>query len=378
MSNIYLYTLSNKIRSILLTKIDKEILVNSNKNNLLINSQNQEQLMAKYVKSRDFTIESEEMFEGVRNNENNNIFYDLKYNCPRNKFTIFCYSSKKNNERLFPHCFIAKSLSQKKNNANTCLKKNKNFSITFKNLSKLKKDSGKKLNQKMKSIFSCNEIVDLKNLVSLSNDKNKHLKKFCGDFYIDYINNKNYDSQKLINYCFKLKKPNKEIISEVSDDDTSTNKGNKKYILLYHIIKNNHKSIPKNKSKKAINKKMVINKNNYINDSHILTSLTKKNSTNFTNVMKLYFGNIDKSNPKDKIKIKCSGKKIPNIELKKTDPFLGKNISYLHHHNSKSSEKNLKGKESEQAENTFFSELVNKMAHKTSKNLKTYSKTKLN
>ena len=127
MADINSYTLSNKIRTILLTTIDKEMLVSSNKNHLLLNSQTQEQLMKKFQDYRDFTIESEELFEGRQDNEDNNIFYDLRYNYSNNKFNFFCHSSRTCCGCLFPQTFITKLFSPKKNNANSKLKKNKNL-----------------------------------------------------------------------------------------------------------------------------------------------------------------------------------------------------------------------------------------------------------
>ena len=107
MSNINLYNLSNKIRTTLLTTIDKEMLNYSKKNHLLINSQNQEQLMKKFENYRDFTIESEESFEGELKNEEDNM---LNCNCSENKLTCFCYSPKTDNESFFPKSFIVLSL----------------------------------------------------------------------------------------------------------------------------------------------------------------------------------------------------------------------------------------------------------------------------
>ena len=360
MSDINLYILSNKIRTILLTTIDKEIFISTKKNHLLINSQSQEQLMKKFVKYIDFTIENEESFEGVLNNEDNNMFYDSRYSNSNNQSSFFCSSSNTSKKCLsFQH--ITKSQSPKKNNnTNTRLKKNKNLEISENNLCKLKIDSGRKLISKNSS-FSCNKIVDNENSVSLGKDNNKkHLKKFSADLFINSINNKNDDSLQLINYCYKLKKPNDEIINEISDDDTSTNKKNTKNLLFFHRIKNNHHNISKKKLKKTINKKKINYKNNRNNDEHPLIIPIKKNSTNFTNEMKLYFDNIEKSNPKEKIKIKSIGKNKSNIGLKKTDSSHEKNILQLHHKNCESSEKKIKGKKFEQQIKSFHILEINK------------------
>ena len=298
MSNINLYNLSNKIRTILLTTIDKEMLLCSKKNFLLINSQNSEQLMKKFENYRDFTIESEESFEGVQNNEDNKILYDLKCNYSNNKFNCFYYSSKTSNERLFQQRFITKSLPPKKNN-----------------LGKLKISSRKKLIPKMKSSSSSKEIVNFNNSLLLNNDNSKiHIKIFSADLYNYSVDNKNYNNSKLINYCYNLKKPNDEIINEISNDDTSTNKEDKDNVLFQHIIKNNHKKIHKKKLKKTIKKK-ITNKKKLNKDDELSISSNEQNNVNFTNKMKYYLSNIiEKSNSKEKLKIQLE-------QASKSKPF---------------------------------------------------------
>ena len=357
MSDINLYTLSNKIRTILLIAIDNEIFASSKKNHLLINSQSEEQLTKKFVNYRDFIIESEESFEGEKNNEDNNIF-DFRCNYSHNKFNFYCYSSKASSEYLYSKNFITKSLPPKKNNADSHIKKITKAKMSESNFCKLKIDSGKKSIPQIKSSFSCNEIVDFKNSLSLS-QKSKYLKKFSADLYIYSVDNKNDDSTKLLNYCYKLKKPNDEIINEISDDDTSTNKDNKKNFLFPQRIKNSHRNIPKKKLKKIINKKKIYNKNNNNNDDHLLIYPTKKNSIDFTNEMKLYFDVVEKSNPKEKIKIQHIGQKESINEIKKTETFQGKNILQLHYY-SKSPEKKSKIKKFEQLKKPFCIQAINK------------------
>ena len=72
MNGIYLYNKSNKIRSILLIAIDKELFNIKNKNTLLINSLDQWQLIDKFKENNNYTIESIESFKGTLNNEENN------------------------------------------------------------------------------------------------------------------------------------------------------------------------------------------------------------------------------------------------------------------------------------------------------------------
>ena len=378
MSNSNLYTLSNKIRTILLTSIDKEISINSTENHVLINSQNHEQLMKKFLNFQNFTIESEELFEGVQSNEDNSIFFDLSGSYSDNKFSYFCNSSKTNNECLFAQNFTTKSLSLKKNNSNSRMKKIKNLKVSQNNLNKLKIDSGKKLITEIESSFSWKEASDFKNLVSLGsyNDK-KYIKKFSADLKLYSLSSKNKNdySSKLINYCNKLKKPTNEIINEISDDDTSTNKEKLKNILFPHRIKNNHKIIEK-KLKKIINKKKIVNKTKHNNYERSSISLTKKNSTNFTNQMKLYFDSLEKSNPREKIKIRNVSKRVSNIELKKNSSSHWKNILHLYNYYSQSSEKKSKGKKIEHARKSIYLQFINKkLAHKKSQNLVTYFKS---
>ena len=377
MSEMSLYTLSNKIRSVLLTTIDKEILINSKKNHLLINSQNQEQLLKKYEDYRDFTIKTEELFESVQSNEDENILYDLSSNYSSNNFTCFCRSAKTSNECLLSKNSITKSISPKKNNLNSCLKKSKNSEISENNLCKLKIDTENKEKKEKRTSFSCNEIVGYKNSKSLNKNKNnKHTKTFSGELYIYSFDNKSDDSLKLINYCYKLKKPNDEIINEISDDDTSTNKKNNKLFLLSHRIKTNHKSIPKKKLKKVFNKRMSADKNIHNNNDELFRNPARKKTTNFTNEMKLYFDNVEKTNTKEKLKNHYIGKKFIKDDLKKNDNVHDKNIFQLHHRNSKSSEKKSKGKKLEQTRKAFCLQSINKQQnHKNSQNLLLYFKS---
>ena len=368
MSEQNLYNLSNKIRTLLLTKIDKEVQVSSKKNHLLINSQNQKQLMKKFVNYRDFTIKTEELFEGVKINGSSKIFYDIRYNYSAKKLNCPCRSTKTSNKCLCQKNLNPKSLSPKKKRQNSCLKKTKKPGISLNNLHQMKIDSGKKLSTEMKSSSSCNEVLNLKNSLPLKNNNRnnrnkKNVRKLSADLYIYSVDNKNDDSLKLINYCYKLKKPNDEIINEISDDDTITNKKNNKILLFPHLIKNDHKNIPKKKLKKTINKKKIPNKNSN-NCIQPLLSPNKKSITNFTNEMKLYFDNVEKSQPKEKIKNEYIGKKQQNIEFKNIDTLHWKNISQLHHNNSKSHEKKSKEKKLEQ-------ELI----HKKPQNLAPYFKT---
>ena len=360
MSNKILYNLSNKIRTILLTTIDKEILICSQKNHLLINSQSQEQLMKKFVNYRDFTMESEESFRGVQNNEDNNIFYDLRCIYSNNKFSFFCNSFKKSKQCLFFKNFPTKPLPLKKINVNSKIKKIENSKISQDDIYKVKIDSRTKLLPENKSSFSCNEIIDLKNLVVLSNNNRKYKKKFSADLYFYDIDNKNDDSTKLINYCNYLKKPKEEIINEISDDDTPAKKKNKKNILASHKFKNNYKSIIRNyKIKKTINKKKSYNKNNHNNDDSLFSSPKKKKSTNFTNEVELYFDNIEKSNQKERKKTKHMNRKLSSTELKETHDNHWKNIFKLKHC-SKSLDKKSKEKKLEQTNKLFGIQLINK------------------
>ena len=248
MSNINLYTLSNKVRTTLLTTIDKEISINSKNNGLLINSQNQEQLAKKFANSREFLIESNESFEGVQSNEDNNIYFGLSCNYSNNKLTCFYHSSKVNNEYLFYNNYITKSLSPKKNNACSKIKKNKNSGTPEKIISKFKIDSGKTLITETDSSLSFKETKNFKNLVSLSCDNSKkYVKKISADLYTSSIDNNLDDSSKLLNYCYKLKKPKEEIINEISDDDTSTNKKSRNNSLFTFRVKSKHKNAQKKK-----------------------------------------------------------------------------------------------------------------------------------
>ena len=362
MSNINLYNLSNKIRTTLLTIIDKEILKNSKENHLLLNSQNQEQLMKKFINYRDFTIECEESFEGIQKNKDNSVFFDLSYNYSDNKFSIFC-PSKTNNNSLFSQNFITKSFSPEKNKTNSRVKKIGNIKVSENDL--IKKYSRKKIITEMESSFSSKKVASLKKSSSLSDEHNKkrYIKRFSADLYIQSTENKNDDISKLINYCYKLKKPNDEIINEISEDDTSKNKENGK-----NKIKNKHKNTYKKKLKKIINKKISVNKNSHSKDVQPLKSPSKKNSTNFTSQMKLYFDYVEKSNLKEKNQY--FEKRLSNIELKKNNAFHWKNVLKLNHYNSKSPEKKSKGKKFERARKSFC-EINNKANSKKLLNLVT-------
>ena len=360
MSNINLYNLSNKIRTNLLITVDKEILNNSKKNHLLINSQNQEQLTRKFENYRDFVIECSESFEGVQNNEDNNVFSDVRYNHSDSKFSFTSNSSKTNKEYLFNKNFITKSYSPKKNIVNTKIKKIKNSKISENNLCKLQIDSGKTLTSETESSFSCRETLDLKNSLSLSNDNNnqKYKKKFSVDLFNYSVHNKNNDSSKLINYCYKLKKPNDEIINEISEDDTLTNKEIKKNYISPHKIKSKHKSIPKKKLKKIINKKKNYNKNIHNYEDRPLVFPIKKNTTNFTNEMELYFEYTETPYTKEKIKIPYTDKKLLNIGSKEIDNFHSKNSIQLRHCNFKSPEKKSKRKKFESPTKSLLCNLL--------------------
>ena len=359
MSYLNLYTLSNKIRTILLTTIDKEISISSKNNHLLLNSQTQEQLMKKFVANRDFTIESEESFEGEQSNEENNIFFDLRCNYSNNKLNILCYTSR-NNGSLFPKNIIKNSFSPQKSCRNPRVKNIKNSKILENNENKSKNDSIKRIIPKMKSSFSCKEVIDFKSLVPLSNDnRGKYVKKFSADLNNLCDDNKNNDSSKLINYCYNLKKPNDEIISEISDDDTPTNQENKKNHLFTHRIKYDHKNIPKKKLKKTINKKKSNNKKYYIGEDSPLKTPTAKKIINFTNEMKLCSDNVEKSNQIEKVKTQRSGRRWSIIQSK-NDNFYWKDILQLHHNNSKSSEKKQKVKKIEQPRKSFCIPVINK------------------
>ena len=370
MSNINLYNLSNKIRTTLLTTIDKEMLNYSKKNHLLINSQNQEQLMKKFEYYRDFTIESEESFEGELKNEEDNM---LNCNCSENKLTCFCYSPKTDNESFFPKSFMFKSPSPKKSST----KKIKNSEILENNLYKIEMESEKKIIPKMETLLSYKNAMDFKNSELLSYDNNKkHRKRFSADFRIFSIKDKNKDNLKLINYCYKLKIPNDETINEISDNDNSTNKESAKKILLPCKIKNKHKNISKKKQKKTINKKKSANKNSHSNDDEPLV-LPKKKYTDFlSNETKPYYNFKEKLNSKQKNKISYTDKKLPNNETKKTDVFHWKNFFQLHHYSTKPPEKKSKGKKLEQTKKLLFIQTTNKKpAHKKSQKLDTFLKS---
>ena len=373
MSNINLYSLSNKIRTNLLTTIDKEIFKNSKSNHLLINSQNQEQIIKKFQNYRDITIKYDESFEEIHNYKKNSIIFDSKYNHFDKRFSFF-YQIKTNNECLLLQKQIIKSLSLEKKNGNSRIKKIKNSKISENNLCKLKINSGKTIIPKRESSFSYKNVLNYKNPLSLNNNNKKFIKKFSADVYIYSSGNKKDDSSKLINYCYKLKKPNDEIIDEISGDDTSTNKKNKKNLLLPNGIKNKNKH--KKKLKKIINKKIRANKNNHSSDGNLLIPITKNNSTNFTSLMKHYFENVEKLNPKEKIKIQQNDKRLSNAELKKSDVFHWKKILHLHHCKSKSHEKKSKGKKLEQARKSFCIKVaINKKLHKNSINIENFFKS---
>ena len=372
MSNIN-YILSNKIRTILLTTIDKEILISLKKNNLLINSQDLQQLKKKYINYQNFTIKSEESFEKAENNEYNSIFFDLSCNNCNNKFCLFDHSSRTKNKCLLPKNSFTKSFSPKKNNVNTKKKKIKKSKKSESRLTKLKMDSRKKLISEMGSSITSKKIINFNHSESLDNNNyKKYIKKIPTDLNIYSINDKSDGSSKLINYCYKLKKPNVDIIDEISDDDTSTNKESEKNLLLSDIIKTKHKNIQKRKLKKIINnKKKIINKNNHNNDTQFLiSSSSKKNIINFTNQMKIYFDYIEKSNPKEKMKIQYAKKRLSDFELKITNTFDWKKILLLHNCNSKSPENKSKGKKLKNPRRSFCVEVINKkQIHKKSQNM---------
>ena len=375
MSDINLYTLSNKIRTILLTAIDKEILTSSKKNNLLINSQNQEQLTKKFINYRDFIIESEELFEEVKCNEDNNIFYDLRGNYFDNKFNFFCNSTRTSNNCLAFQNFNTKSIFKKNNNINSQKKEIKDSGMSENNLFNVKVDSRKKLIEETKSSFSCNKIKNFKNSKLLKSNSQKHIKKYSAD-YIYSRGNKNNDSLKLINYCYELKKPNVEIINEISEDDSSTNKETKKNLLFSHRIKKTFRNIPKKKLKKTINKKKSANNISYKNDDGPFNQYVRRKTTNFTNEMNLFFDKIEKSNQKDKIKIPHINKKLSNYRLKESDSFGEKNTSQFHGQNNKSSKKKLKGKKLELVKKIFSIRTINKRnVHRNSQDLSLYYKS---
>ena len=117
MADTKLCSLPNKIRTILLSRIDKEISISTKQNHLLINSQSQEQLMEKFINYRNFIVEEEEeSFGGVQNSEDNCVLYDLRRIYSDNRFNYFYYSSKIDNGSLFPQNCIAKPFPQKKIN----------------------------------------------------------------------------------------------------------------------------------------------------------------------------------------------------------------------------------------------------------------------
>ena len=376
MSNINLYTLSNKIRTTLLTTIDKEISINSKNNGLLINSQNQEQLAKKFANSREFLIESNESFEGVQCNEDNSIYFGLSCNYSNNKLTCFYHSSKLNNEYLFYNNLITNSYSPKKNKASSKFKKNKNSETPEKIVSKFKIDSGKTLITETDSSFSFKEAKYLKNSVSLSCDNSKkYVKKISADLYTSSVDNNFDDSSKLINYCYKLKKPKEEIINEISDDDTSTNKKSRNNNLFTFRVKNKHKNAQKKKLKKTINKEMSTNKNSHNDEQHFIAR-AKKNTTNFTNEKDIYFKSLKKLSPTEKIKFHYTDNKLLDIMPKKTEAFHSKNIFQLNRCNSRSPEKKSKGKKKEQSRKSLFIQVINKKpTHKKSQNLLTYFKS---
>ena len=367
MSDINLYTLSNKIRTILLTTIDKEIFASSKQNYLLINSQTQDQLTKKFVSYRDFTIESEESFEGAQNNEDNNMCYDLRYNYSHKKYSFYFYSSNPGST-LISQNFITKSLSPKKNSVNQRTNKTNNLEISENNICKLNIDSGKKIRPKMKPSFSCNEIIDFKTSVLLRNSNKKHQKKFSADLYINSTDDKSDDCSQLINYCYKLKKPNDEIINEKSGYDNSINKENKKNLFFLHRIKNNHRNFSKKKLKKIINKKKIDNNRNSIsNFEEPLMPSFEKNLSN------------EKSNSKEKVKTTQNpGKKSASIELKEIDTFHWKNILQLNHRNSGSSEKKTKEKKLEQPKkSSFVPAMIKKSENKKLRHFKSIDITHL-
>ena len=365
MSDINLYSLSNKIRTILLTTIDKEILANSKKNLLLINSQNQEQLTKKFINYRDFAIESEESFEGIQNDEDNNILFDLRCIYSDNKFNYFCYISKISNKCLSFQNSIDKTIFQKKNKVKSQIKLVKDSGISENNLCKLKIDPEKKLNAEKNSPFSFNEIVSFKYLTPLNNDnKKRYVKKFSDDLYLYYAGNKNDNSLKLINYCHKLKKTNDEINNEIPDDNTSSNKENITDILFLPKIKYNQRNIPKKILKKTINKKNRVNINSHNNDDKPSKN-NDKNSINFQNNEKLYFENIEKFNQNENIKIRYKLRKLSTIELKKTDILNLKNIEELHYY-SKSLDQKTKEKKLEKARKSVLL-VINKKQTKKNK-----------
>ena len=333
-----LCSLPNKIRTILLSKIDKEISISTKQNHLLINSQTQEQLTEKFINYRNFIVEEEESFGGVQNNEDNCVFCDLRCIYSDNRFNYFCYSSKISNGSLFPQNCIVKSFPQKKNNLNSQIKKIKILKITENNLHKLKINIKNKIIPETNSSSFCNENKVYNNSLPLTDDNTKKdIKNFSCDFNfnIDSSDNKNDDSSKLINYCYKLKKPNDEIINEISDDDTSTNKRSNKNLIFHHIIENNHKNNKNKKLKKIIKKKKIVNKINYNNDDEYSILSTEKSSINFTNETKIYFENIEIANSNDIIKNKYSRKKRSNVEPKKINNFKWTNIFELHNNDAK-------------------------------------------
>ena len=376
MSNMNLYNLSNKIRSTLLTTIDKEILNYSKNNYMLINSQNQEQLTKKYQHYREFTVESEESFGGERNNEDNSIFYDLSCSYFHDKLIYYCYSPK-NNDCFFPQSFTSGSISPIFNHLNLVVNKIQNSKLPGKNLTKLNIGSSKKLIPEVESSFSCKEVLDFKNSVSLSNNSinKKHLKQFSADLINYTVDNKSDDSSKLINYCNKLKIPNNNKINEISDDDISTNKGTEKNLTLSHKIKNKHKNSQYKKFKKTINKIMSLNKNNQNSDDKTPKSPMKKNTMNFSKEKKFYLHNQEKSDSKDKTKIQSVEKKITNTELKKCDTFHWKNFFQKHHYSTKPPEKQSKEKKKIEKRKSLFIQLLNKkLSNKKSQNLETFFK----
>ena len=364
MTDKNLYALSNKIRSILLTTIDKEILANSKKNHLLLNSQTQEQLMKKFVNYQDFTMESEESFEGKQNNEDN--FYDFQCSYSNNKLNFSCHSSRKNG-CLFPQNFIDK-ISHKRNSENPKISKFRISKISENDLYNLKKNSGKKLILKMKPSSSCKEIIDFKSLSLLNNDNfTKYKKKFSADLYNYSAYNKHDDTFGLINYCYKLKKPNEEIINEISDDDSPTNQNNIKNHLFPYRKKNNHKNFSKKKLKKTINKKRSCNKINHNNDESPLRTPIRKKITNSTNEIKIYSDKMEKSNQNEKIKNQNIKRKLSMIASKESSTFHWKNILQLNHYKSKSPEKKLKGRKTELQRKISSMQVIKVLNKKTEK-----------
>ena len=307
MNGIYLYNKSNKIRSILLIAIDKELFNIKNKNTLLINSLDQWQLIDKFKENNNYTIESIESFKGTLNNEENNKNYiDIKYNNKKNQvyFTTYSlnegmffntsksYKKTKNTVQYFflnktsrrdgnKKCvdIISNSLNKKKlekkneenkdskDNSNEDCKERKPHKILRVKTTKLKNHK-KEYKTKFSSSKEIQNINKIKNFASTKNNKIEDKKPnpdklvpvdFTGYTSSDENNMCNYMS-KLINYCFYLKKPIEEVIKGTTCDDTSPIKDTKK--RKYHRTKYT-KNLWKKKMKKTINK----NNNNNNNSS---------------------------------------------------------------------------------------------------------------